>query len=138
MATALLGYNTVFQTGDGNSPETFTSSIEVTAIDPPHATVDAIDTAHEMPPTSTRESFPGMMDWGDTRISINFVPGNATALALISEAQNNPIRNRKVIFPNGRTWTFAAYLVSWESSQAAGDKLMATITYKVTGDVTFT
>jgi hypothetical protein len=139
MSTALLGYGTIFQTGDGNSPgETFTSFIEVTNIAMPTARVDVIDTSHEMPPLSTRESFPGMMDWGEVQISFNYVPGNASALALISETQAKPIRNRKIILPNGRTWSFAAYLTGWETIQAAGDKLSGSATFQITGDVTFT
>lgn len=138
MATAILGAGTLFQWGDGNSPEIFTSFQEVISVSPPKAKIDSIDVSHELPPGSTREGFAGMIDWGETSITFNFVPGNLSALQLIAETNSMAIINRKIVYPNGTTCTFPAFLTSWDTTEAVGDRLAGSATFKVTADPIFT
>lgn len=138
MSNALLGYGTVFNTGDGNSPEVFTAFEEVSGVDLPKPAVDVIDTSHEMPPGSVREPMAGFTDYGEVQISFNFIPGNTSAASLMTELGTHVVRHRQVVFANGHSFAFSGFLKSFESSQATGDKLGGTATFQVVGAATLT
>jgi hypothetical protein len=138
MSNALLGYGTVFQSGDGNSPEAFTALAEVSTISMLRFSADAIDTSHELPPNSARTFIVGMQNYGTVQVNLNFVPGSATETALFLEMVTQPTRNRQVVFLNGRVLSFAAFLIGHEASEGVADKLGATATFQLTTPATLT
>lgn len=138
MSGALLGYGTVFQTGDGNSPEGFTTFAEVAAISMLRFSADSIDTSHELPPGSAREFIDGMRNYGAVQLTFNLIPGSATELALFVEMANPTPINRKIVTPDGKTLSFAAFITGHEATEAVGDKLGGSATFQLTGAMTLT
>jgi len=137
---AQLGYGSVFQIQNENSPNDYTDLAEVTSITPPSSSLDQIDVTHMQSPNRRREFISGLNDSGECSLDINFVPGNATDLRLF-ELLNLPIgvsrrRNLRISYPNGRTWSFQGELTAYEPSVPVDDKMSATVTFKVTGDIT--
>jgi hypothetical protein len=136
---AQLGYGSTFQIQTENSPDAYADLAEVVNITPPSATLDQIDVTHMTSPNRRREFISGLIDSGECSLDINFVPGNSTDIRLF-ELINLPVgvsrrRNLRISFPNGRTWSFTGELTGYEPSVPVDDKMSATVTFKVTGDV---
>ena len=134
-----IGYGTLFATGNGATPEVFTTLAEVTSITPPNFARDSIDASHGQSPGAMREFIAGMTDPGEVSIEMNFVPGNAAADALADELALTPAtatKNRRITFPDGTTWDFPAFLTAFEPDAPLDDKMTASATFKVAGAVT--
>lgn len=141
MATsARIGYGTLFASGNGASPEVFTTLGEVTAITPPGWSRDTVDATHEQSPGAHREFIAGLADAGEVSMDINFVPGNAAAAALEAEKAltgSSTLINRRITFPDGSYMSFAAILTAVEPDAPIDDKMSASVTLKVSGAPTF-
>jgi Lambda phage tail tube protein, TTP len=140
MANALLGYGSVVEISTGDSPDVLQTMQEVTNITPPSATLDQIDVSHMQSPNRRREYISGMTDGGEFSFEMNFVPGAATDDFLFA-ILTTPVgvsrrRHLRLSFPNGVTWFFDGELTGYEMSMPFDDKMTATATFKVTGDLT--
>jgi predicted secreted protein len=138
--SARIGYGAKFQTGNDASPESFTDFLEVTSITPPNMSVDSIDATHMASPSGAREFIAGLLDAGDVGIEFNFVPGNASALALMTELGTvpRPTKTRRIVFPDLSYFQFEAFITGFEPEGPVDDKMGASATFKVTGLPTLT
>lgn len=137
MATdAKIGYGVLFKIGNGASPtEVFTTVAEVTSITPPGMSRDAIDATHEESPDAWREFIGGLKDGGETSLELNFVPGSATTALLLAEIEA-PAGNKQIVFTTGEIFSFKALCTNFEPEAPLDDKMVASVTYKVTGKPT--
>lgn len=134
---AALGYGSVFQISDANSPDLFTDVAEITSIKPPAYKADQIDVTHMQSPNRSREFISGLNDLGECSFDINFVPGGATDDMLFA-LMSLPVtsfrrRNLRISFPNGVTWSFAGELTAYEPSIPVEGKMSASVKFKVSG-----
>jgi hypothetical protein len=140
MSGALLGYGSVFEVVDENSPDLYVAMAEVTNIKPPSAKIAQIDVTHMLSPGRYREFIDGLIDSGDCKFDINFIPGNATdqrLFALLALPTGTVhARSCRISFPNGRTWTFLGTLINYEPDLPTDGKMKASVTFKVTGPIT--
>lgn len=136
MTEASTGFGTIFRTGNGSSPETFTEFGEVTNVTPPNISRDSIDASHGQSPGGYREFIPGLVDGGEVTIEFNLIPGGVASLALMAEFAllgQEATKTREIEFPNGAIWNFNAFLTGFQSESPADDKMTGTATYKITG-----
>ncbi|MBR1193238.1 phage tail tube protein [Bradyrhizobium sp. AUGA SZCCT0160] len=140
MATsARIGYQTLFKTGNGASPEVFTTLAEVTGITPPAMARDTVDATHEESPGAWREFIAGLKDGGEVGLELNFIPGGSATTALMAEMDlDGPLasKNRQILFPDGSYFSFAGILTGFEPDAPLDDKMAASVTFKVTGKPT--
>jgi predicted secreted protein len=133
---ARIGYKTLFKTGDGAVPEVFTKLAEVTGVTPPGMARDSVDASHEESPEGWREFIPGLKDGGEIGLELNFVPGGASAAALMAELDlegPDAVKNRQIVFPDGSMFIFAGFLTGFEPDAPLDDKMSASVTFKETG-----
>lgn len=134
---AMLGFATLFKTGNGAIPEIFTALAEVTSVTPPAMSRDSIDATHEESPEGYREFIPGLKDGGEVSLELNFIPGSTTSDDLLAEfdatTNTGAIKNRQIVFPNGVILSFRAFLTAFEPDSPLDDKLALAVTFKVTG-----
>lgn len=135
MSDAALGYGSLFQTGDGGSPEIWSTVAEVTNISPPGVARDSVDTSHENGPNEWRESIPGLKTPGEMSIEMNFVPGGDAYADLFAELSDQLIRNRRIVFPDGEVMGFRAFLTGLESEVPVDAQMKATATFQLSGAV---
>jgi hypothetical protein len=139
-SVALLGYGSVFQIQTENSPDNYVDMAEVISITPPTFTLDQVDVTHMTSPNRNREFISGLNDPGECSFDMNFVPGSTSDDRLF-ELLNLPTgtnrrRNCRISYPTGVTWSFSGELTGYEPTVPVDDKMTATVTFKVSGQVT--
>lgn len=135
MSDAILGFGTLFQTSDGNSPATWSAVAEVISISPPEISRDNIDLSHENGPNEWRENMPGLKSPGEVKLEFNFIPGAAAYDDLFAEMSDQLIRQRRIVFPNGSILGFSAFLTAIGSETPIDAQMKATATFQLSGQV---
>jgi len=134
--SARIGYATLFKSGNGASPEVFTTLAEVTAITPPAMARDTVDATHNESPGAWREFIAGLKDGGEISLELNFIPGGPAALSITAEMDLDgslAAKNRQILFPDGSYFSFSGILTSFEPDTPLDDKMAASVTFKVSG-----
>lgn len=134
---ATIGHNSKFAMGDGGTPEVFTDIAEVFAITPPNFTRDTVDVTHMQSLNKWREFVPGLRDAGEVEIQVNFIPGNTTQDQVLESFQDDALNNFRITFPNNEAWIFAGWCTGFAAEDPLDAKMVATITFKVSGQPTF-
>jgi predicted secreted protein len=136
----LIGYGITVARGDGASPEVFTKIAELIDLSPPSLAKDSVEMTHTDSPDGFREFIPGLKDGGEFTATVNLVPGaatqhNASGGALNDYINETTARNWRITFPGSpaATWTFKAFITSFEAATPMDDKMTFAITFKVTG-----
>ena len=117
MSNAITGYGTLFQVGDGASPEVFTSIAEVFDVPIPQSTTDLIEVTHYTSANSRKEYINGLIDTDEFTATMNFIPGDATQdppTGLIATQAAGTTKNYRIVLPDSvqTTVTFAAVVRS--------------------------
>lgn len=136
---AMLGYGSRFMIATDASPDVYQEMSEITTITPPSNTLDQIDVTHMQSPNRRREFISGLNDGGEASFEMNFIPGSTSDDRLF-ELLNLPVgatrrRSLRIEFPNSVSWTFDGELTGYEPSVPFDDKMTATVTFKVSGDL---
>jgi predicted secreted protein len=135
-------FGTLFQIGDGGSPETFTTVAGVQDISGPGFETETIDvTAHDSP-GAFEELVAGIKRSGDITFDLVYDPAHAThddTDGLFSFWQDREVHNYKVVFTDAgpTTMSFAGICTGFEFSMPVSGALAASCTIKPTGEPTF-
>lgn len=137
---AMIGYGSKFYIESaasvGTVTPTYVSLAEVYNITPPNQQVDDVDVTHNESPNRTREFIAGLIDPGECSFEMNFIPGSDSD-DRISELKTAGTRLRcRIEFPNAVTWDFLGSVKGYEISSSTEDKMTATVTIRVSGDIT--
>jgi hypothetical protein len=129
-----IGFGVLFKVGDGAATEVFTTlDVEVTNIQPPGYSREAVDATHTQSPDNFREYIAGLMDAGEVQIEMNFVPAATDPVVTVLLAGK---QNYQLLFPGVATWTFAAICTNYQPSAPIEGKMTASATFKVSGKPT--
>lgn len=134
---ASLGYGSKFEITDTTvSPSILVEMAEVFEITPPSFESDDVDVTHMQSPNRTREQIPGLVTPGECSFQMNYVPNSASDQMLLALRQSGSQRTCVITFPNGVTWTFLGAVKGYEVAMPVDDKMTATVTMQVSGDIT--
>lgn len=139
---ALIGHGTILAYGDGGSPETFTALAEVNNISGPGMSADAPDATHMESPEGFREFIGGLKDPGEITVECAHLPGNATqdaSTGVLSLFSSGAKTNWRITFPDdpATIWNFEAVVTGFEPDTPIDDKMMLSITLKLSGKPAF-
>jgi hypothetical protein len=104
---------------------------EILDVSPPGASRESIQTSH-MGTTVAHTFLPGdLVDWGELVVEMAFIASTAIPIDNAAEAI-------VISFPDSAssTWTFNGFMTGFEASVPLEERMTATATVKVTGDVT--
>lgn len=104
---------------------------EILDVTPPGVSRESIQTSH-MGTTIAHDFIPSkLVDWGELSVELQFDPGDDPPI-------NTDPEEIIITFPNSAatTWTFQGFMTGYEPSAPLEDKMTASATIKVTGDVT--
>ena len=137
---AKIGHSALFKIENEDSPQVFTTIGEINSIGMPSISRDTIDATHSESPDKWREFIAGLKDGGEVSAELNFVPGSAGTTLLLGQLDNDAPSVCKITLPMftpAYVWTFDAFLTGFDPGDApVGDKMTATVTFKITGKPT--
>jgi len=138
MSEAISAFGTTLKIGDGATPEVFTPIAEVTNVGGPGMSMDTVDITHHSSPGGWKEYTGGLLDGGEIKLELNFLPANATQESLITALSARTKKNFQLLFPDSAatTWDFSAFVTNFEPSAPVDGKLGASVTLKITGQPT--
>ena len=137
MSDPIIGL-TLLKRGDAGTPEAFTTIANV-------GDISGLDLKNQMEDStthssaSTEESFPTIQSYGPVKFPVNFLPTDAThnySAGLIKDWKNRTKRNFQMVFSDGTTWTFGAYVEQVTVKATVKGILQADVTLRVTGAAT--
>lgn len=137
-SSAMKSQGILFQSGDGASPEVFTSVGEVTSIDGPGGEASEIDVTHLG--SSAKEYLIGLPDEGNLTLDCALLPDDIGQTRLRNDRINATLRNYKITLTDtpATIITFAGYVKGFRVSAGVDSKIAASITLRVSGAVTYT
>jgi hypothetical protein len=112
---------------------TFASGFLAEIIDctPPNGTREMIDCSH-MGTTLAHEYITAdLVEWGEASFDLNFDPG-------VTPPIHDAFELVTITFPDGETWYFQGAMSGYAPRAPMEDKMTATATIKVSGDITMT
>jgi len=130
---AMIGLGITLEMADLVTPNTWVAVAEVFNVNPPSQTDDVVEATHYGSPNRRREYIPGLVESGEVSFDMNYVPGSDSDV-LINAAQGVEKRIR-LTFPNGVSQVFNGIRQGYEKNAPLDDRLTATVTFRVTGDV---
>ncbi len=131
-------FGTLFQRGDGASPEVFTTVGEATNISGPGYDRDVIDVTSHDSTDGIREFVGGLVDGGEVTFTVNWDP--SIHASLVDDFQDAQPRNYKIVLPDppAGEWAFPAFITGMGHEYPHDDKMSADFTFKIAGAPTFT
>lgn len=132
MATAAKrAYGTLFKQGG-------TTIAEVRSIGDVGPEAEMIDVTNFDSTAGWKEFIPGLIDGGEVQIEMNFIPGNSSQQGLRTNLTGRSSATYSVVWTDtGETWSFTAYVQSIKPRGGVAEALTATVTFKITGQMTF-
>jgi len=133
---AKIGYGSKVYLWDPDAgPAAYVQIAEVTNITPPNQQVNQVDATNMDSPNRYMESIPGMTDPGEMTVEMNFVSGSATDALIRARRAAGDYQNAKLTFVDGDDWVFSAFVSGYEIGVPVDDRMTATLTLKVAGEI---
>lgn len=138
MSDAFSGVGTQFKRGDGASNEAFTAIAEINSIGGPDMSRDTIDVTSLDSTGGYREFIAGFRDGGEISLDMNFTLATYDDMKLDFESDDTV--NYQIVLPDtgNTTFEFAALVTGLGVAVPMDDKVTATVTLKISGQVTLT
>lgn len=140
------GYGTTFEMGDGTclAPGSYGNIAEVKSISGPKLEADTVDVTNFDSTNGYEEIIPTLLRSGEVSLELNFDPADDThdsTSGLISKWAARYLTPFKITFSDdpvaGTEWEFCAYVTSFEPSVSVDEANSASVTLKISGEVTF-
>lgn len=110
MTDALSSFGILLKRGDGGSPEAFATIAELRDVST-EETLETEDATNHASPNAWDEVIATIQSAGEVGFEVNYVPGEATHAALISDKRARTLRNFQLVAPGALlTESFAAYV----------------------------
>lgn len=137
-SNAVSAFGTLLKSGNGASPESFTTIAELKSLSGPSFQADTIDVTVHNTPTPFRRFISGLLDGGEVTFDINFIPTENTHnydYGLLHDFLQRSRRNYQIVFPDSAatTWLIPGIVTGFQMSSDPADVLMASVTIKVSG-----
>lgn len=138
---ALIGHGSIFSLLDNTlSPPAYVPVAEVTNFGSIFAIArDAVEATHTESTEGIREFIPGLIDYGEVSIELNFVPGSDADARIRALFQTKAAAQGQMSFPTSPavTMQFTAIATGYTAQAPLDDKLTASATFKISGRPTW-
>ena len=139
-SNALASFGTIFQMGDGGSPEVFTGIAELRDIDGPGMTLGTVEVTHHLSPNAFKEKMATLKDMDDVTFELGFVPTDPThdlTTGLASKLNNRTKVNFRVVFTDATTtWGVTGFVTGFKITAQIENVYIANCTITLTGGIT--
>lgn len=131
-----IGHGTLFKLWDDElSPPDYRSVAEVTKITPFAIARESVDVTHTESPDRIREFIPGLVDYGNASIEMNFVPGSDADQRMRALFETRELSRCQLSFPTSppTLMNFFALATAYEPDAPIEGKMTASATFKISG-----
>lgn len=139
-SVSLSAFGTIFQMGDGATPEVFTNVAEVRDIDGPGLMLGTVEVTHHLSPNAFKEYQATLKDLEDVSFELGFVPTNAThdlTTGLMSKWNDRTKTNFRIVFTDGTTtWALTGFVTSFKITAQLENVYIANCSIKLTTGIT--
>lgn len=140
MTDAISSFGVLLKVGDGGTPETFASVMNVGDVDGPDLSLDTEEITNHGSANGWDEHVGTILRGGELSTSVNFLPTDAThdmATGLQANMINRTKRNFQLIYPDGGSngYQFTALVTGWKALAPVKGVLRADLKLKLTGQV---
>ena len=111
----------------------FTDIADVINIPPPNPSVGTEDATTLDSPDATREHIPTLIEPGNPRFEMNFIPGAASDDAVVAWLYARSTKNVRITYQDGATVIFAAFVTGLETAAPIDGRMTATVSLQITG-----
>lgn len=135
-------FGTLLKTGDGASPEAFTTIANVMGVSDAGSEVEMLDATDHSSQDGWKEKLAGLIDGGVIAAQIHYDPAGPThddATGLIKDMTDRTLRTFQVVWPDdaNTTYQFTAFVKSFKAEGQVDGKLVAAIELEISGVVDF-
>lgn len=137
MSDAIVSQGIKVYLGSTASPPVYTEIPEIKSISGPSTTIPMIDVTSLA--SDAKEYKPGLKDQGELQLTINWAPDNAVHGDLRDVQSDREVRPFKIEWTDASpvaVWTFDAYVMSFSVSASVDAVVEASVTLRITGDIT--
>lgn len=134
---AVSGFGSKFQRTTDAAPGSIYADVGlVRNISGPSISSSPIETTAHDTTGGWRTFVGGLRDGGEVTLEILYDPDNTQHLGLLTDLDDQVVRNYKVIFtdPTPKAFTFAGIVTGYEPGAPHDDALSLAVTVKVTGE----
>ena len=118
----------------------FITIAQVMSLSGPGLSADMLESSHHTTPNFWRTKLAGFKTGGDVSLSILFDPTDITHADVVgglrNELDQGNLGSYEITWPDRTTWTFSAFVSSYEVSAPHEDTLTAEITLTISGEPT--
>lgn len=132
---ASIGYGTKFALETAPGSGTYFDIAEIDDLTPPNEKADVLDATNFDSPNGYKEFIAGMVDPGDLKFSMNFLPGSASETLILAARASRVAYGGKVTFPQGQVWTFLLLVLEYAPAAPADKKMTCSVSGKVSGSI---
>jgi hypothetical protein len=131
MEDGKIGYGSMVRIGVGVTP-TWTELAFVGDIEMPDEQVDEVEITHMKSPGRRKQFIAGLIDGGEVGVPMNYIPGSASDLLLISlKASGETVQVEITLTATGTPEVYAGFLKGYARTAPINDKMMATATFRL-------
>jgi hypothetical protein len=143
MTEARIGWGGKVFLATDNTEGTLTQLAEVVTATFPSDETDEVEATHLLSPGRRKEFISGLIDGGEVTVTMNYDPGSATDILLTDAKTTGTTRKVRFEIPDTSgtgaiDWNFttSCFIKKYAPDQmSAADKITATATLRITGDL---
>jgi len=134
MTSAVLGANSYFKLSDAASPEVYTTVAEILTIGAVGSVASEVDVTNM--DSTAMEYVSGLKDGASLEINFNYLASNTQHEALRDAVESTV--NIQIVWSDASTANFAWVVLGFNRDESTPtDQLKATVTGRITGDITW-
>jgi predicted secreted protein len=132
---AAIGYGSKFELENAPASGVFVRIAEIDDLTPPNEKADVLDATNFDSPNGYKEFIAGMVDPGDVKFSMNFLPGSASETLILAARASRVAYAAKITFPAGQVWQFSLLVLEYSPAAPADKKMTCQVSGKVSGSI---
>ena len=135
MTQASIGYGSKFELETAPGSGAYNAIAEIDNLTPPNEKADVLDATNFDSPDAYKEFIAGMVDPGELKFDMNFLPGSASEGYILAARAARVAYGGKVTFPGGQVWTFKLLVLEYAPAVPADKKMTCQVSGKVSGSI---
>lgn len=139
MSTVKAGVGTQFQLGNMASPQVYAACAKIISISGPNISAEQVEVTTLDSTGGYKEFIPGLRDGGECQLELYWIKSNTQQVSLRNRVNDDNAYRYRIVWPDSPQTkvTFDGVVTAFSMSTAANEGIKASITIKISGQVTW-